>query len=164
VRKCCDEARFLAEIRDLSIAQEELMFFRRRHRGTIIEEGLKIAGSVSAEGLVEINGHIEGDVHCTSLIISQKAAITGAVEADRILVDGRVEGPLRGGEVVLKSHAHVVGDIHHQHLSIEPGAHFEGRSVCSLETSVQKAPEKLTTRVRKAMELKATREDAVALQ
>jgi hypothetical protein len=66
---------------------------------------------------------------------------------------------------VLKSHAHVVGDIHHQRLSIEPGAHFEGRSVCSLKTSVQKAPEKLTTRMRKAMELKATREpvDGAAL-
>ena len=140
------------------------MFFTRRHRGTIIEEGLKITGSVSAEGLVEINGHIEGDVHCTSLIISHKAAITGGVEADRILVDGRVEGPLRGGEVVLKSHAHVVGDIYHQRLSIEPGAHFEGQSVCSLQTNVQKSPEKLTTRVRKAMDLKATPEDAAALQ
>ena len=52
--------------------------------------------------------------------------------------------PIRGGEVVLNSHAHVVGDIHHRRLSIEPGAYFEGRSVCSLATNVQKAPEKLT--------------------
>jgi cytoskeletal protein CcmA (bactofilin family) len=67
---------------------------------------------------------------------------------------------------VLKSHAHVVGDIYHQRLSIEPGAHFEGRSVCSLQTSVQKTPEKLTTRVRRAVKLRATREpvDAAALQ
>jgi cytoskeletal protein CcmA (bactofilin family) len=139
---------------------DELMFFRRR--GTLIEEGLKITGSVSAEGLVEINGRVEGDVHCTSLIISPKATISGGVEADRVLVDGRVEGPIRGDEVVLKSHAHVVGDIHHQRLSIEPGAYFVGRSVCSLETSVQKAPEKLTARLRKEMELKATREPADA--
>ena len=104
------------------------MLFRRRRRGTIIEEGLKITGSVSAEGLVEINGRIEGDVRCSSLIISPQAAICGGVEADRVLVDGRVEGPIRGSEVVLKSHAHVVGDIHHQFLSIEPGAYFEGRS------------------------------------
>ena len=31
-----------------------------RRRGTIIAEGLKIVGSVTAEGLVEVNGHIEG--------------------------------------------------------------------------------------------------------
>ena len=134
------------------------MLFRRRRRGTIIEEGLKITGSVSAEGLVEINGRIEGDVHCSSLIISPKAAISGAVEADKVLVDGRVEGPIRGSEVVLKSHAHVVGDIHHQRLSIEPGAYFEGRSVCLLQTDGQKASTKLTARLRKEMELKATRE------
>jgi hypothetical protein len=116
------------------------MFFRRRHKGTIIEEGLKITGSVSAEGLVEINGRIEGDVQCTSLIISPKAAISGGTDAERILVKGRVEGPVRGG----------------------PGAYFEGRSVCSLETHVQKAPEKLTARLRKEMELKATREPVEA--
>ena len=108
------------------IAQEELMLFRRRRRGTIIEEGLKITGSVSAEGLVEINGRIEGDVHCSSLIISPKAAISGGVEADKVLVDGRVEGPIRGSEVVLKSHAHVVGDIHHQLLLNRTRCLFRG--------------------------------------
>jgi cytoskeletal protein CcmA (bactofilin family) len=129
------------------------MFFRRR--GTVIAEGLKITGSVSAEGLVEVNGHIEGDLHCTSLIISSKASINGGVEADRVVVNGRVEGPIRGGEVVLKSRAHVVGDIQHQRLSIEPGAYFDGRSVCSPETNVQKAPEKLTARLLRETELKA---------
>jgi cytoskeletal protein CcmA (bactofilin family) len=132
------------------------MFFRRR--GTIIAEGLKITGSVSAEGLVEVNGQIEGDLHCTSLFVSPKAAINGGVEADRVVVNGRVEGPIRGSEVVLKSRAHVVGDIQHQRLSIEPGAYFEGRSVRSPQTNVRKAPEKLTARLRREMELKATRE------
>lgn len=136
------------------------MFFRRR--GTIIAEGLKITGSVSAEGLVEVNGHIEGDVHCTSLFVSPKAAINGGVEADRVVVNGRVEGPIRGGEVVLKSRAHVVGDIQHQRLSIELGAYFEGRSICSPETNMRKASDKLTARLRRETELKATREPADA--
>ena len=90
-----------------------------RRRGTIIAEGLKIVGSVTAEGLVEVNGHIEGDLHCTSLVVSPKASISGGVEAERVVVNGRVEGPIRGGEVVLKSRAHVVGDIQHQSLAIE---------------------------------------------
>ena len=83
------------------------MLFRRR--GTIIAEGLKITGSVSAEGLVEVNGQIEGDLHCSSLFISSKASINGGVEADRVVINGRVEGPIRGNEVILKSQAHVVG-------------------------------------------------------
>jgi len=118
-----------------------------RRRGTIIAEGLKIVGSVTAEGLVEVNGHIEGDLHCTSLVISPKASISGGVEADRVVVNGRVEGPIRGGEVVLKSRAHVVGDIQHQSLAIEPGAYFDGRSVRSPQTNLHQHPEKLSVKL-----------------
>ena len=132
------------------------MLFKRR--GTIIGEGLKIIGSVTAEGLVEVNGHIEGDVRCTSLFVSPKAVIKGGVEAERVVVNGRIGGPIRGSEVVLKSRAHVVGDIEHQCLSIEPGAYFEGRSVRSPESQWRKAPEKLTARLQRVDELKATRE------
>lgn len=104
------------------------MFGSKRTR-TVIAEGLKIVGSVTAEGLVEVNGQIEGELHCTSLIISRKAQVAGTITAERVVVDGRVEGPIQGGEVVLKSQAHVVGDIQHQSLAIDSGAYFEGRSV-----------------------------------
>ena len=114
-----------------------------KRRGTIIAEGLKIVGSVTAEGLVEVNGHIEGDLHCTSLVVSPKASIAGGVEADTIVVNGRVEGPIRGGEVVLKSHAHVVGDIQHQTLAVESGAYFDGRSVRAAATNERRAADTL---------------------
>ena len=103
--------------------------FESRHRGTVIAKGLKIVGSVTAEGLVEVNGQVDGELHCTSLIISRGAYVAGTVAAGRVVVDGRVEGPIQGGDVILKSQAHVVGDIRHQSLSIERGAFFDGRSV-----------------------------------
>jgi cytoskeletal protein CcmA (bactofilin family) len=103
--------------------------FASRQQGTVIAKGLKIVGSVTAEGLVEVNGQIEGELHCTSLVIARGAHVTGTVAAERVVVDGNVEGPIQGGEVVLKSQAHVVGDIHHQSLAIESGAYFDGRSV-----------------------------------
>jgi cytoskeletal protein CcmA (bactofilin family) len=103
--------------------------FALARRGTVIAKGLKIVGSVAAEGLVEVNGQIEGELHCTSLIISRQAHVTGTIAAERVVVDGRVDGPIQGGEVILKSQAHVVGDIQHQSLAIEKGAYFEGRSV-----------------------------------
>jgi cytoskeletal protein CcmA (bactofilin family) len=103
------------------------MFGSRRGR-TVIGDGLKIMGNVTAEGLIEINGQIEGDLHCTSLIVSPKGRIVGSITAEQVVVNGKVEGPIQGGDVVLKSQAHVVGDIHHQTLTIEKGAHFEGRA------------------------------------
>ena len=92
--------------------------FAPRQRGTVIAKGLKIVGSVTAEGLVEINGQIEGELHCTSLVIARGAHINGVVAAERVVVDGKVEGPIRGGEVVLKSEAHARGANGHQLESV----------------------------------------------
>src|SRR6516165_9266846 len=86
--------------------------FRVMRGGTVIGNGLKI----------------EGDVRCTSLVVSSDARIVGSVAAEKVVVNGRVEGPIQGGDVVLKSKAHVVGDIRHQSLTIEKGAHFDGRA------------------------------------
>jgi cytoskeletal protein CcmA (bactofilin family) len=130
-----------------------VMFSLFRRRGTIIADGLKIVGSVTAEGLVEVNGHIEGDLHCSSLVVSSKASLIGGIEADHVVVNGRVEGPIRGGEVLLKSRAYVVGDIEHSSLAVEKGAYFDGRSVRTPDSNVRKAPaekpEKLTARLRR---------------
>jgi cytoskeletal protein CcmA (bactofilin family) len=122
------------------LAWERSMFALRR-RGTVIAEGLKIVGSVTAEGLIEVNGQVEGELHCTSLIISRRAQIKGTIQAERVVVDGRVEGPIQGGDVILKSRAHVLGDIHHQLLTLERGAYFEGRSVRARENG--QAPERV---------------------
>jgi cytoskeletal protein CcmA (bactofilin family) len=103
--------------------------FASRQRGTVIAKGLKIVGSVTAEGLVEVNGQIDGELHCTSLVIARGAQVNGIVAAERVVVDGTVEVPIQGGEVILKSQAHVVGDVHHRSLAIERGAYFDGRSV-----------------------------------
>ena len=94
----------------------------------VIAKGLKIVGSVTAEGLLWVYS-INGELHCTSVVIDRAAHISGTVAAERVVVDGKVEGPIQGGEIVLKSRAQVVGDIHHQSLAIESGAFFDGRSV-----------------------------------
>jgi len=121
--------------------------FGTKQRGTVIAKGLKIVGSVTAEGLVEVNGQIDGELHCTSLIIAPGAQVSGTVAAERVVVDGNVEGPIQGGQVYLKSQAHVVGDIHHQSLAIERGAYFDGRSVQVRGNGQKKLESKSTRRI-----------------
>jgi cytoskeletal protein CcmA (bactofilin family) len=101
-------------------------FEAARHRD---RDGLKVVGNVTAEGLVEVYGEVEGEIRCKSLLLSRKAKVTGGIIAERVVINGRVEGPIHAGQVVLKSRAHVIGDINHQTLSIKKGAYFEGRSV-----------------------------------
>ena len=124
-------------------------------QGTVIAKGLKIVGSVTAEGLVEVNGQVEGELHCTSLIISRQAHVAGTVQAERVVVDGAIEGPIQGGDVILKSQAHVVGDIHHRSLTIEKGAFFDGRSV-QTQGNVQRLVESKTKPARQIPKARET--------
>ena len=135
--------------------------FKSKNQGTVIAKGLKIVGSVTAEGLVEVNGQVDGELHCTSLVISRGAHIVGTIAAERVVVDGRVEGPIQGGDVFLKSQAHVVGDIHHQSLSIESGAYFDGRSVQTRGNG--QSPEKIEKRSPRQI-ASNTRESVVAAE
>jgi cytoskeletal protein CcmA (bactofilin family) len=120
-----------------------------KRRRTVIAEGLKIIGNVTAEGLVELNGHIEGNLHCTSLVVTPNGVINGGIQAKRVVVNGKVEGPIQGGEVILKSHAHVVGDIQHQTLAIEAGAYFEGQSVRAAPPAMRHVPDKPEVKTRR---------------
>lgn len=95
---------------------------------TVIGEGIRIEGKVVSDGPVRLNGKINGDLHCTSLLVTNTAQVQGTVVADSVVVDGLVEGPIRGEDVILKSNAHVTGDIQHVSLTIEKGAVFDGRS------------------------------------
>jgi cytoskeletal protein CcmA (bactofilin family) len=114
------------------------MLFKRKS-GTTIAEGLQVKGSLEADGLVTVNGHVQGNLHCGSLVVSRQASISGEIQANDVVVNGKVQGPIHGGTVVLKRHARVVGDIEHQSLAIEKGAHFDGRSVRQSSTAVGKA-------------------------
>lgn len=103
------------------------MFGRRR--SSIVGRGLQVVGKVTAEGLVKVYGQIDGELRCASLIVSRNGHVKGKIKAGKAVIDGRVEGPIEAIDVILKSGAHVVGDIHHRTLHLEQGAYFEGRSV-----------------------------------
>jgi hypothetical protein len=72
-----------------------------------------------------------------------------------VVVDGTVEGPIQGGDVILKSQAHVVGDIHHRSLAIEKGAFFDGRSV-QTQGNVQRLVESKTKPARQIPKARET--------
>jgi cytoskeletal protein CcmA (bactofilin family) len=106
---------------------------------SIIGEDLTVTGNVLSKGEVQVDGQIQGDVHCSSLIVGEKAQITGGIVAEDVVVRGQVMGSIRGVRVTLQASSHVEGDIFHQSLAIEQGAFFEGKSRRS-EDPIASAP------------------------
>jgi cytoskeletal protein CcmA (bactofilin family) len=94
---------------------------------SILAQGLKVVGTVTGDGLVEIRGEVEGDLNCTSVVVYEAANVKGIITAQEVFVDGLVEGPILGGNVTLKSRAHLAGDIQYWTMTVEKGAFFEGR-------------------------------------
>jgi cytoskeletal protein CcmA (bactofilin family) len=95
---------------------------------SIIGEDLTIRGNVTSKGEVQLDGEIEGEIRCGSLLLGDKGQVMGGVAAEDVVVRGRIIGSIRGLRVTLQAQCHVEGDIFHQGLTIEQGAYFEGKS------------------------------------
>lgn len=93
---------------------------------SIISADVKMKGTVTSQGELQIDGVIEGDVRASALTIGESGAVKGEVIAESVIVRGSVEGCIRGRKVQLCQGAKVHGDIFHASLAIEPNAVFEG--------------------------------------
>ena len=95
---------------------------------SIIGEDLTIRGNVTSKGELQVDGEIEGDIRCGSLLLGDKPKVTGSVAAEDVVVCGHIVGSVRALRITLQAQSHVEGDIFHHSLAIEQGAYFEGKS------------------------------------
>lgn len=95
---------------------------------SIFAGDISITGNIQSAGEIQIDGRVEGDIKCTSLIIGENADVSGGVVAEDVVVRGRVNGSIRGVRVTLEATSQVEGDVYHKTLAIEQGAYFEGKS------------------------------------
>ena len=97
---------------------------------SVIGKDLHIGGEkiiIVCESRLQVDGEIVGDIASREIVIGQTASVTGSVAAESIEVLGNVNGAIRGMRVARKPSAKVDGDIVHQILTIDEGAHFDGR-------------------------------------
>ena len=93
-----------------------------------ISSGLSIVGKIVGQGRLAIFGHVEGEVHASTVQIGDGAQVEGNIVAEELTIGGRVKGTIHANRVKLNNTAVVEGDIHHRSLAIEENAQFEGMS------------------------------------
>lgn len=100
---------------------------------SLIAEGSQIDGHIRfAEGL-RIDGAIVGNVsgkpdQASILVISETATVTGEVQADHIIINGSVNGPVQARVLLeLQPKARIQGDVHYAALEMHQGALIAGQ-------------------------------------
>jgi cytoskeletal protein CcmA (bactofilin family) len=117
----------------------------RPFEASTISEDLTIIGDVTSNGELRIDGRVQGNVHCLSLILGENSEIKGDIKAEEVLIRGRLIGSVRGRRVTLQSTADVEGDLLHLDLAMEQGAYFQGESRRSEDPLAQPAQKQKAT-------------------
>lgn len=116
------------------------MFFKKSNKiqnsiDTLVGADTRIEGNVHFAGGLRVDGTIVGNViepnasPCT-LILSEHGRIEGAVTASKMVINGKVVGPVTAGVFIeLQAKAHITGDVYYKSLEMHTGAVIEGKLV-----------------------------------
>lgn len=96
---------------------------------TIIAVGATLVGDIASEGVIKVEGVIEGSVRAgTQLLVAPGAVIRGDVFAHEIVAGGEIRGGVHAdGRVEIQAGATIDGDIRTQRLHIADGGRVNGQ-------------------------------------
>lgn len=94
---------------------------------SIIGSDMEIAGNVKASVDLHIDGQIDGDVSCASLVQGANSVIRGAVKADSAKVAGTIEGSIDAEHLQVETTARILGDVSYTELTVASGGVIDGQ-------------------------------------
>ena len=94
---------------------------------SVLGADVAIKGDLSAKADLHVDGRIDGDITCSSIVQGESSEIVGAVTAERARLAGRVKGSITAAELVILKSARIEGDVFYDALTIEQGAQVDGK-------------------------------------
>ena len=94
---------------------------------SVLGADLAIKGDITASTDLHIDGHIEGDITCTTLVQGEGSTIHGAIKAQSARLSGTVHGAIEVAQLTILKSAQITGDVAYEAVTIEQGARVEGR-------------------------------------
>ena len=116
------------------------MFFKKANKidsriDTLVGAETSIEGDLHFNGGLRVDGAIRGSVSeqygtPSTLILSEHGKIEGAVTAAKIVINGKVIGPVKSSHFIeLQTKARITGDLYYKSLEMHTGAVIEGKLV-----------------------------------
>jgi cytoskeletal protein CcmA (bactofilin family) len=93
---------------------------------SMIGADIVVTGNIEAKVDLHIEGRVNGDVRCATLILGENSTVSGSIYADRVRVSGTVEGAVETKDLAVEATARVVGDVTYDRLRVANGGVIEG--------------------------------------
>jgi cytoskeletal protein CcmA (bactofilin family) len=99
---------------------------------SLIAQGSRIEGNLRFTEGLRVDGEVFGDLRANPdqpsiLVISEEAVVEGAVDADHVIINGSVKGPVNARELLeLQPRARIEGDVTYKALEMHQGAVISG--------------------------------------
>ncbi len=94
---------------------------------SVVGPDVVVTGNLQAKGDLHIDGRIEGDVSCATLVLGESGHIAGSITAGEARISGEVNGSIDAKNLVITASARTSGDISYDSLKMEAGARTDGR-------------------------------------
>ncbi len=114
---------------------------------TVVGNDMVFIGDIQGDGIVRIDGKVEGNITSKQgIILGEKAEVNGSLESDNIIIFGYIKGTIRTKELILRSTGSVNGDITSDFLQVEKGSKYDGTLKIGIlpaeqdDQSINKAP------------------------
>jgi len=119
---------------------------------SIIAPGMKVVGDCSSDGIVRIEGRVEGLIKAAkSVVVGKEGVVKGDIETQDLIVAGRVSGTITAqSRVELQSSCHVEGDIRSRRIKLDEGGRVDGRLHMGADVSRTESQQAALQRARAA--------------
>jgi cytoskeletal protein CcmA (bactofilin family) len=100
---------------------------------SLIAQGSRIEGSLRFTEGLRVDGEVFGDLRADTeqpsiLVISEEAVVQGGIDADHVIINGTVRGPVNARELLeLQPRARIEGDVTYKALEMHQGAVISGQ-------------------------------------
>ncbi len=124
------------------------MFNKKRQPAikSLIAHQCQIDGNFTFSDGMRLDGQVHGNLtgsreRPSILVISESGLVTGEVEADHIIINGTVHGPVRARVMLeLQPKARITGDVFYKALEMHQGALLEGRLCPVVDLHAEEKP------------------------
>ncbi len=111
-----------------------------KNNTSIISKDLFLKGDLTTDGLLEIEGKIEGNIKGNEITIRESGFVNGNIISNILNIKGNFQGTIKSQRINVSGKANIKGTLEYVSLCVEDGSSIDGdlKRVSEINTQQQR--------------------------